>query len=192
MKTKSNRIKKGLTITIVCTVSFLLFNCKGNVQKVEGDSNGAKTITLSSIEESFPDTSYFRPSKAVVLEMTEESLISEISRIAMDDNMLFIYCGQSDELFMFDINGKYISKIDCKGEGPNEYLQTSDFTIDTATKQIILLCAIPEKRMYFTYKGEFIKQEKNPEYFSLCATEGNHIYFENSSGHTTNQLYILT
>ena len=184
-------MKKELIIALICAVFILFFSCKEKVQKTDIDSPVIKTIALSSIEESFTDTLYFKNPRIVALETTDESLISDITRMAIDDSTLFIYDDLSYKLFIFDINGKYISKIDHKGEGPNEYIQTNDFAIDTETKQIILLCAVPEKRMYFNYKGEFIKQEKNSKYFSLLAMEGKYIYFENASGNVDNQLYIL-
>lgn len=179
-------------ITITCTFSILFSSCKENVQKVDVDSNSTKTITLSSIEKSFQDTSYLNDPQIVVLETLDKSLLSEINRISMDDNTLFVLDGKLDNIFMFDINGKYINKIDRKGEGPGEYVQLNDFSIDTDKKQIILLCAIPEKRMYFTYNGEFIKEDRLHDFYSNLTTDGNYIYFEKTVlENPNNQLHIL-
>nr|WP_158712927.1 6-bladed beta-propeller [Parabacteroides pacaensis] len=152
-------MKKKLIITATCVLALLFSSFKGNAQKAGINSKGVKTITLSSIKESFQDTVYFKEPQAIVLETTEESLMTSIRRIFMDDNRLFIYDRQLHNIFIFDITGKYISKIDSKGQGPREYSQICDFTIDPIKKHIILLCDIPEKRMYFTYDGTFIKEE---------------------------------
>lgn len=184
-------MKKELLTTIVCAFTLLFFSCKPNTQKADINSKDAKIITLSSIEESFQDTAYFKEPQVVVLETLDNSLLTEIEKISMDDNILFIFDRQLHNIFMFDITGKYISKIDCKGEGPGEYAQINDFTIDPVKKQIILICT-PYKRMYFTYNGVFIKEETHPTYYSELTTDGDYIYFERTGeGVEDYQLYIL-
>lgn len=181
-----------IIITFVCASSILLLSFKENVQKISIDSNGVKNMTLSSIEESFQDTSYFKNPQTVILETLDKSLLTGIKRIFMDDNKLFIYDNKEENIFIFDTSGKYLSKIDCKGEGPREYIEISDFTIDNSKKQIILLCAIPEKRMYFTYDGKFVKEEKHTDFYSQLTTDGNFIYFEERIIETKDyQLHIL-
>ncbi|WP_106832092.1 6-bladed beta-propeller [Parabacteroides pacaensis] len=185
-------MKKELIITAMCAFSILFFSCKENAQKTEIDSKDVKTIAVSSIKESFQDTAYFKDPQIVVLETIDESLIANINRIFMDDNILFIYGWKLQEILMFDINGKYLNKIDRKGEGPGEYVQITDFTIDPVKKQIIVLCSIPEKRMYFTYEGTFIKEESNQNFYSRLTMDNNYIYFENVVLENPNdQLHIL-
>ncbi|WP_106832089.1 6-bladed beta-propeller [Parabacteroides pacaensis] len=185
-------MKKELIITTLCVFLILFSNFKGNAQNSGIDSKGVKTITLSSIKESFQDTVYFKEPQAIVLETTEESLMTSIRRIFTDDNRLFIYDRQLHNIFIFDITGKYISKIDSKGQGPGEYSQICDFTIDPIKKHIILLCDIPEKRMYFTYDGTFIKEESLPDFYLKLTTDGNYIYFEKGTLKIEDyQLHIL-
>ena len=185
-------MKKELIITVMCMFPVLFFSCKGNTQKSDTNPQDIKTITLSSMKETFQDTSYFKDPHIVALETTDKSLIANINRVYMDDNKLFIYDPQIHNIFIFDITGKYISKIDCKGQGSKEYIETTDFTIDTIKKQIILLCSIPEKRMYFTYEGTIIKEEDHEDFYSKLATDGNYIYFENPVlGSPKDQIHIL-
>ena len=77
---------------------------------------------------------------------------------------------------MFDITGKYLGNIYSKGQGPREHTQVTDFTIDPDRKQIILLCDIPYKRMYFTYDGEFVSEESFSGLNVEIAGEDNYIY----------------
>ncbi|MDH6314128.1 hypothetical protein M2137_002922 [Parabacteroides sp. PFB2-10] len=184
-------MKKRSIFTIVCAFSMLLFSCKENTKKTNVGSEGTKTISLSSIEDSLQDTIYFKPPQIVVLETNEESLLAEITRVYMDDDVLFVYDKPSEKIFMFDISGKYLNRIDCKGEGPREYVQITDFTVDTIKKEIILLCAIPKKRMYFTYNGVFVKEEKHSDYYSQIATDGDYIYFEKNVLTEDYQINIL-
>ncbi|WP_106832093.1 6-bladed beta-propeller [Parabacteroides pacaensis] len=185
-------MKKELIISIVYAFSILLFSCKENAQKADIDSKDVKTLTLSSMEEAFNDTAYFKGPQLVALETTDESLIANIDRVFMDDNKLFIYDLQLQEIFIFDVTGKYLSKISRKGKGPGEYIQITDFTIDPIKKQILALCSIPHKRMYFTYDGTFIKEESHTSSYYRLTTDGNYTYFEKITLNDSDyQLHIL-
>ena len=184
-------MKKEIILTFLYTLPLFSFNCEEYTQEGNINVNNSKTISISSIEEAIQDSIYFKEAKIINLETIDESLLSEIRRIFMDDNKLFIYDGKMNEIFMFDTTGKYINKINRKGEGPGEYVQLSDFTIDPQKKQIVLLCAIPEKQMYFSYDGKLLKEEKNHEFYSRFSLDKNYIYFErtnkNSQIHTLNK-----
>lgn len=172
-------MKKERTILIACAFSIFLVGCKEKDRQAGTDTHEAKTITLSSIEKFTMDTTYFKEPQLVILETKEESLLSEIKRIFMDDGQLIVFDDQLDKVVMFDTGGKYLRKIDSKGAGPREYGEIADVAIDPVRKQIILLCSAPEKRMYFTYDGSFVKEENHFESYRELITDGNYFYFEN-------------
>ena len=146
-------MKRKRIISLLCFTSVLFTGCKNNVQNTGMESDAAISISLSSYEESFPDTAYFKKPQFLVLETTDESLMSErIERIIADDNLLFVFDYSQNQVLVFDSTGKFINKINRKGQGPNEYIQICDFTVDTDKKQIILSADIPAKLMYFSYK----------------------------------------
>lgn len=84
-------MKKDLPFLIACVFALVFAGCKEKDRKNGADTDDVKTITLSSIEESFQDTSYFKNPQVVVLETRDESLLSEMTRIFMDDGKLFIF-----------------------------------------------------------------------------------------------------
>ncbi|MDR2147085.1 MAG: 6-bladed beta-propeller, partial [Tannerella sp.] len=160
----------------------MFFNCKDSHRNTGTESDAVKTITLTSLEESFQDTAYFKKPQIIVLETTDESLLSDrIARIVTDDSLLFVYDDTQEQVFVFDISGKYLHKIDRKGQGPGEYVQNCDFTLDTDNKQIILSVDIPSKFMYFTYDCRFIKEENLP-YLSKLVKDDTFIYGDNYMG----------
>ena len=184
-------MKKNQIITLLFFSFALFFSCKNRDQSRLNESGAEKIITLTSIEASFQDTAYFKTPQVVVLETTDESLLSEISRIITDDNLLFIFDNQLDQLFVFDVTGKFIHKINRKGQGPKEYVQVCDFTIDTENKQIILSADRPAKLMYFTYDGSFIKEDNLPDYYHELVNDGSYIYVDYYMSEETYQLSMI-
>lgn len=187
-------MKKKLIISILYIFSFIiLFGCKKAIIKEPVNMDGVVTISASSFEETLQDTIYFKKPQIIVLETTEESLLSKINRVSYDENLLFVFDKTLMEILFFNLTGRYIGKINNKGQGPGEYIQISDFAIDTNQKQILLLCDIPNKLMYFSYDGAFIKEESLDNYYMQLVVDSNYIYFEkmNNIDVESGQLHIL-
>jgi|WetSurMetagenome_2_1015567.scaffolds.fasta_scaffold17247_5 hypothetical protein len=124
-------------------------------------------------------TEYFKSRKLVKLETTDESLITLINRLIVYDNKYYIFDQQNKSIFVFDESGKYISKIHNIGKGPGEYIQLTDFTIDTKNKQIILLCDIPSCLIYYDLNGKYLNQKKNEKLIKYISAGQNSIFFVN-------------
>ena len=186
-------MRKKIIISVLCFFSIVFFGCKKSTQRADVDLDRTVTISATSIEEVFADTSYFGKPQIIVLETLEESLLSEMSRIAIANNNLFIFDKNLMNILIFDITGKYINKIDRIGQGPEEYLQISDFALDTNKEQIILLCDVPNKLMYFAYNGDFVKEESLNAYYMQLVTDSEYVYFEKMNNIETNgsQLAML-
>ena len=184
-------MKKDRIIALLCFLFLMFFSCKDKKHQTVIKSDTAKIITLSSFEQSFQDTTFFKSPKIIVLETTDESLLAEISRIISCDSLLFIFDDSQDQLFVFDITGKYIQKINHKGQGPKEYNQICDFTVDSDKKQIILSADRPAKLMYYTYDCKFIKEENQPMYYPQLVKDRNLFYFIKDSRLYKNQVHIL-
>ena len=185
-------MKTKLIILYLSSVVF--FGCGKKNQKASVNMDGVTTISVSSVEETLQDTSCFKKPQIIVLETIEESLLSRIDRISFDENRLFIFDKNLMEILSFDLTGKYIGKVKNRGQGPGEYIQISDFAIDINQKQMILLCDVPNKLMYFTYDGTFVKEEKLDDYYMQLVTDNSYIYLErmNNTEIEKGQLGILS
>lgn len=124
-------------------------------------------------------TEYFKSRKLVKLETTNESLIAQINRLIVYENRYYIFDHQNKSIFIFDESGNYISKIHNIGNGPGEYIQLSDFTIDVKNQRIILLCDIPSCLIYYDMNGQFLDQEKNSNLKRYIAANEDVLIFVN-------------
>lgn len=182
---------KITTITLCCL--FLLCGCRNSAKNFSIDSDNALTIAAPTIEESFEDTTYLRNVRTVILETNDESIIASMDRISTENDILFIFDAKQMKIFLFDMTGKFIDKVAHIGQGPGEYVQISDFALDIEKKQIVLLCDIPNKIMYYTYDGVFVKEEKMEHYYSQIAIGDKCICLDrmSSNGLEDYQLLVL-
>ena len=85
-------------------------------------------------------SSLFRSVKCIQLEVTENSLLSRISKILVYKNQIFLFDNNRVKgLYVFDTNGRFIRKIAKRGLGPGEYNNIQDFTINPDNEEIILI-----------------------------------------------------
>lgn len=100
--------------------------------------------------------------RLIPLETNDESLIAHITKIIIDRNKIYIYDRTQNEIFLFDKNGKFLSKINQKGRGPNEYMAITDLRINPFSKQLEVLDPWG-KLLTFNLNGIYMKTLKLPK-----------------------------
>lgn len=94
----------------------------------------------------------------IKLETSGASIIGNINQLRIYNEMIYIYDNQNNSLLVFDLKGKYISKISASGRGPGEYELLRDFYIDEARDEIVLLGS-PDKLLWYDIDGEFKREQ---------------------------------
>lgn len=141
-----------ILLTILLGLQFI--SCKKAVQT--SVSSDALTINLDELQQVDKEyySTLFEGAGVIVLETTENSLLSRVDRMEfLDDNL---YVLESDQgLFRFDKTGKFIKKIGGKGSGPGEYISPTDFTIDRTHKKIYLLDVQTQTVIRYSAEGDY-------------------------------------
>ncbi|MCP9612649.1 BF3164 family lipoprotein [Coprobacter tertius] len=89
----------------------------------------------------------------IPLETKDECLVNEADKILYKNGIYYILDRQGNSLFLFDSDGKFISKILKKGEGPDEYSNLDAFAVDNDSIWISdassrsLICYGPDLKM---------------------------------------------
>lgn len=167
---------KSTTILVIFILfTFGFFGCTDSKlsepnEIIELDYNQDKDISESLT------TQLFQNRKLIKLETTEESVFSNINRLIIFEDKHFIFDLDTESVLIFDKMGSLISKIKPTGRGPGEYIQLSDISIDPQSKQLVLLCAIPQILIYYDLNGQYIKHEAMPE-FNRSFSIGYHSMF---------------
>ena len=122
--------------------------------QIKINENQATDMSLSDF---FPNVTY------VPLETSDKSLLGYVTKLEIWDNRIYVLDQLiSRALFVFDLKtGRFLYKIDRKGNGPGEYVLLTDFFIDKK-KRTIHLVANGRKVIHFDYNGKFVSEEDLP------------------------------
>lgn len=101
------------------------------------------------------------------LEETSNSLLSYIHEIHKTTDQLLLTSGKESDLFVFDLNGDFVRKINRQGDGPEEYSDITDLWLENDT--IAIYSRNQRKVMKYDLKGDFIMVDKLPN-------QAGHIY----------------
>lgn len=134
------------------------------------DEDKTKVLTISLKDkgdfETLPADSLFSTVKYIPLETNQEALINTIDKVVIN-NCIYILDTRQNELFIFDLTGKFLRKLNHTGNGPGEYITIDDFQIENDI--IYILDASSHSMLTYNSNLEFIEKIKFSE--SYCAFE---------------------
>ena len=161
-------------------ITTLFFSCTNNPNS-QHQKKDLPTIHLSKPEKSEDYYNIFKGFKYIPLETTPECLIGNIEKIEiLDDHIIIFDRFITEKIFVFNLDGKFITTLGKKGKGPGEYNMLSDFDISPDGKSIFLLDRGPRRIMQFNNKFEHIKTFAYDFYTSsFLSLGGNSLLFFN-------------
>lgn len=123
-------------------------------------NNALYVVDLDNItKEKFIDfSSYFKNVKTTILETNEDCLIGNVRSVRVVDDLIIVTDDkQPGSVFAFDKNGRFLRKFGKVGEGPSEYVDITDSSIDFDKKEIYLFDSYSHKiNKYDISSGNFI------------------------------------
>lgn len=117
------------------------------------ENTKSKTVAFDDI---------FEIEKIIILEETQESLVSHIIKVEYVNNNFFISDNRHSIVLRFDENGKYINSIGQEGNGPGEISRLSNFRIDNEHVYLLDLAKVVKYEIDGTFVKKFDKR-----YFSI-------------------------
>ncbi|MDZ7739590.1 MAG: 6-bladed beta-propeller [Bacteroidales bacterium] len=116
---------KNHFILVLILVIILFAGCSTNDNAdllcFDIENTKSKTVTFDDI---------FEIEKIIILEETQESLVSHIIKVDYVNNNFFISDNRHGVVLRFDDNGNFINSIGQRGNGPGEIGRLSNFRID--------------------------------------------------------------
>lgn len=113
---------------IFILVLYLLSNSCKDSTTVNED---VYTITASiEQEEDISLFDFVSKVRLIPLETTDSSLVAHVTKIITSKDKIFIYDRIQNQVFIFNREGQFFSKINQKGRGPEEYISISDLAIN--------------------------------------------------------------
>ncbi len=173
-------------------ITQILFSCSLNQRTIQPVSvNPGEVVSSDSVITITVDVPKIAPFNIddllfnveyIPLETNRQSVIGEISKVICFNERFYILDSEiTSSIYIFDKDGRYISKISRLGGGPGEYTRIYDFDIDRSAKQIVIFTGSPLKIIRNTIEGQFISETRPPCYaaqFVALQNKTSAIYLE--------------
>ena len=152
-----NNILIALGIILLCTA------CKETMNT----GNGVHAIDVETAFQNPQElclTDFGQKLTYIPLETLDESLVklNSGSKMIMTDKYIFVGDGQTPVLCFDRATGKYLRNIGGIGQGPGEYINSTDMEVDTETKQMYIRTTHSNFQCY-DFEGKFLNSLTLPE-----------------------------
>ncbi|MGL5683750.1 MAG: 6-bladed beta-propeller [Marinifilaceae bacterium] len=133
---------------------FILMGCSNKKNRID-----IKEIDISNVKETanLTERDLIEDIQLIQLEMTENSMLSDIKHIKMSHDRIFI-CDVDNDAFLFDRIGKFRAKIGKAGRGPEEYGSIHSIFIDR-DKEVFGIVDY-HNILYYDKDGNFIEKKE--------------------------------
>ena len=179
-------IMKPILLLISC---LCLFACSGatEIEPIKVEYNEIDGISFLFSNPAFSDV------EITLLENSHDVPAIELSTNLMIKNGIYYITGYhpTNQVHLFDTNGKYVNSVGRVGRGPEEYLSLTDVVFDD-NGDISIYSG--DQAAIYTYasNGQFIqKVDAHHQYANFTRIDGFHYYFfGQGNGSHSHQLYI--
>lgn len=111
-------------------VFFLFLVCLLGCKKKEQQDNLVLSLNPLEADPSLPLSTFVESISYIPLETSDESLMARVSEIIIKDTYIYAVDSEQKIVFIFDKKGRFVSKLDRRGEGPDEYLSMQGVLVD--------------------------------------------------------------
>lgn len=169
---------------IVVLLLFIHYSCV----KDNNSSEGIKQIHFSLNKKDNIKVDYLIDSiKYVKLETDSDYLINNVKKIIYHNQNYYILNGKSDAIYVFNREGKLVSKLFQQGEGPDEYILINDFSIDKKNSTIVVLDIAQKKFLTYNKNCKLIDKNEMPYFIRLFITTSStgYLTYDETEGITS-------
>ena len=112
----------------------------------------------------------------IPLETTDDCLIGTASKVLIKNERIYVAdFHMAMAIFIFDMTGKFLFKIDKRGQGPGEYIYFDDFDIQS-NGDIYIHDSWGKKFIIYSPEGKYIQDIRADYYFLGFCLFSNKIY----------------
>lgn len=182
--------QSGKGIPVLLSLFFLLAAC--TEKKVRQDD---AVITLQvdwkHIGDKWDYSSIVEDSVRIIsLEDRNDCLIGEITELILQNDLIYIADNLSKSVFVFDLNGKLISRVHAVGSGPGEYVTISGFTV--FDDRMIVFDHMLRRLLIYDSSGRFIRSiDTSAVWGEDLFVLGKYIYLFNNDSYSDSGYYHL-
>ena len=147
---------KSILLLLIIT----LLGCSSNKKQEPISRSGVPVINLSEDVSTVPSLLLSEAAEKleiVPLEMTDESVLSDITEMQVTDHNIWIDHGREFYIYRFSRTGKFLNRIGSIGQGPGEYVNYLTFLVDEDKKEVYIF-STNNGVLVYDFEGRFKKK----------------------------------
>ncbi|HTO16511.1 MAG TPA: 6-bladed beta-propeller [Edaphocola sp.] len=168
-----------------CLAILLITGCQVKNTEKESDDHIILDVFPQKNEElllsNFVDSITF-----IKLETNNNEIISNITKVQLFNDKIFILDRDRNSIFVFDKNGSFIEKVQNIGRGPGEYLQLVDFEINN---QGIFLLDYPNNILHYNFQLEYLQNINLMELYTFTFNYYKDMFWVCNEAGSQNELF---
>lgn len=136
-------------------IIMLFFACNRNSIRIGDTVNIKINLEKTQDKENVGDfQNRFSINRIIPLETSEISILGYISQVIVSEKDIFIMDGMQNAIFRYDMDGKFIKKIEHQGNGPQEYIRTTNIAV--ADNKLYVLDNMGKKILLYDIDGKYL------------------------------------
>lgn len=133
--------------------------------------------------------SFFTGYSSVILENNNENcMLSNVEKIICNDSFISIL--DKDRVLFFSPQGKYLSKIDKRGRGKDEYHKIDDYAIQNS--MVFILTRAEKTIRVYSFSGRYIRKiDLNDWYMHLAFLQNNILVLSSENSNNIKKNFLV-
>lgn len=157
MKREKGKRMSRFFVSICVVIFYVLIVISSCARSIPARDSGRIGIPVYLMSKSESDPVVFDDifESVSIVRMDTAEMVGRIGRICVVDDRIFIADYSTSSIVVFDTTGRYVSKINRKGRGPEEYVSLSTFDVNRKTGDISVLDVNSRKVVRYSSKHIF-------------------------------------
>lgn len=173
---------------------FILIGCGTNTKETTAndqlDSIPVINLARGVVENSsFSISDVAKKVEIVSLEVTDGSILADISKLLVTDNDIWIKHYKEERILRFSRSGKFLNFVGKIGQGPEEYITLYDFNVDESQKEVYVISALYGVKVY-DYEGHYKRRATNQKIDDMFTATKEQFVFYNQSIYLSQNLCV--
>ena len=107
---------------------------------------------------------YCESATVVPLETSADCLLSEIKKVEVDGDLIYLKDNKGESVYCFDFQGNLKKKIGHRGDGPEDFVELTSFTLDKENGLVYVYSRANDKIVVYRVNGDFVESFPSPGY----------------------------
>lgn len=109
---------------------------------------------------------YCESATVVPLETSANCLLAEIKKVEVDGDLIYLKDTKGESVYCFDFQGHLINKIGHRGDGPEDFVELTSFTLNKEKGLVYVYSRASNKIVVYSINGDFVESFPSPGYYA--------------------------